>query len=286
MFPADEWQLVRFARYLGNSLTSVETIQNYLSGVRTLHKVGCFPVPDLTAPNLRLMLRALKFELAHATKQAKPMTPRLLFRIYQQVHLSDPQELVAFSALIIGFYLFLRASNLVPSSQGEFSPQEQLTNANVRNYNDITIIDVGWSKTVQYKEKINSLPLIPVDRKEICPTFWTKVLIKVNGGNPDTPLFSYSENGETKILTYAQLSRKLRTWVVAAGEEEQGHSLHGLRRGGCSWALQSGLVGQEIQLMGDWASLAYFRYLDTTTEQRIKSMVKFAEHVNADTKFF
>lgn len=286
MFPADEWQLVRFARYLGNSLTSAETVQNYLSGVRTLHRIGGYSVPDASSPNLALMIRALKFELAHATKQAKPLTPRLLFRIYQHINLSEPQDLVAFCALLIGFYLFLRASNLVPVSQQEFNPQEQLTNANVRMYKNITIIDVGWSKTIQYKEKVNSLPLIPVSKKEICPTFWVHVLEKVNGGKPDTPLFSYLKEGELKILTYAQLTRKLKDWVAAAGEDAQGFSLHGLRRGGCSWALQSGLVGQEIQLMGDWASLAYFRYLDTTTEQRIQSMVKFAEHVEVAAKCF
>lgn len=45
-------------------------------------------------------------------------------------------------------------------------------------------------------------------------------------------------------------------------------------------------MGQEIQLMGDWATLAYFRYLDTTTEQKINSMVKFVDQVNVASNQF
>lgn len=228
-FPASEWQMVRFARYLGNSVTSVETVKNYISGIRTLHSIAGYKTTNTLGPNLTLMIRALKFELAHAVKQAKPMTPRLLFKIYQIIDLSDLTDIIAFAALVIGFYLFLRASNLVPASTGEFKPGEQLTRGDLRCYKGYTMIDVKWSKTIQYKQKINSLPLIPARRKEICPQFWAEVVKTMPNDGPGAPLFSYRTSRGSHILTYSQLSRKLKSWVAECGENPTEHSLHGLR---------------------------------------------------------
>lgn len=286
MFPATEWQMVRFARYLGNSVTSVETVKNYLAGVRTLHRVGGFRVPDPSEPNLNLLLRGLKFELAHATKQARPMTPRILYMIYQQLRLEDKLELISFAALVLGFYLFLRPSNLVPTTEADFLPGEQLTKGDVRRQGAYTMVDIRWSKTVQYKQKINSLPLIPSEKIEICPVFWTNVVKSINNRGKDDPLFSFLQGKRPVVVTYSQLSRRLKEWMVRIGRDPEGYTLHGLRRGGCSWGLQAGLVGQQIQLMGDWATLAYFRYLDTTMEQKIHSMVRFVDEVNVASKAF
>lgn len=286
MFPASNWQMVRFARYLGNSVTSWETVNNYLAGVRTLHRIGGYPVPDTNDPNLDLVLRGLRFELAHATKQAKPMTPRLLFQIYQHINTADPWDVVKFAALILGFYLFLRASNLVPMSKEDFTPGEQLTVGDIRRHEGFLIVDVRWSKTVQYKQKINSLPLIPAKRTEICPVFWTTKVLELCERKKSDPLFSVTSNGQNAPLTYKKLSSQLKTWVKAAGVDPTAHTLHGLRRGGCSWALQAGLVGPEIQLMGDWVTLAYIRYLDVSAQRKMTSMVRFVDQVNRQTANF
>ena len=69
--------------------------------------------------------------LAKPVKQAKPMTPGILRDIYDQVDLSDPMKMVCYTALLIGFYLFLRKNNLMPDSSDTFNPDEQLTRADV-----------------------------------------------------------------------------------------------------------------------------------------------------------
>lgn len=281
LFPASNWQMVRFARYVGNSVTSIETVQNYISGVRTLHRIGGFPVPDSQDPNLQLLLRGLKFELAHATKQAKPITPRMLFKIYQIIDLKNQLHVIMFAALILGFYLFLRPSNLVPQSTGAFVAGEQLTLGDIRWEAGHICVDIHWSKTVQYKQRINSLPLVRADKKELCPVFWIQQVLRINQSGPQAPLFAIPTSTGPKPITYSQLSKQFKQWMNQTGDDSGNISLHGLRRGGSCWALQCGILGPDIQLMGDWISLAYFRYLDSTTERKIKNMVKFVEGVNA-----
>lgn len=52
MFPADVWQMIRYARYIANTVTSCETVLNYLSGVRRLHELAGYHVPGPDEPNI------------------------------------------------------------------------------------------------------------------------------------------------------------------------------------------------------------------------------------------
>lgn len=82
------------------------------------------------------------------------------------------------------------------------------------------------------------------------------------------------------MITYDQLRKTFAEWIEKIGLSSVDYTLHGLRRGGASWGLQAGLTGPELQTMGDWASLAYLRYLDTDLERRVNSMVQFVEKVD------
>ena len=64
------------------------------------------------------------------------------------------------------------------------------------------------------------------------------------------------------------------------GLDETHFSLHSLRRGGANHALSAGICGEDIRLMGDWASLAYLEYIDLTMERRVTNMVRFVEAVD------
>lgn len=239
---------------------------------------------QFSAPNLELLLRGIKMELMCAVKQSKPITPRILWEIYQLIDTGNPFHVVCYTALLLGFYLFLRSSNLVPKSVAGFEPGNQLMRQHVTTWNGLTLVQIHWSKTIQYKQKVLRLPLIASEVTQICPVFWVHCMMAMVPARPDEPLFSVPSGQGNRPLTYDQLRRQLASWVEGTGRSAADYSLHGLRRGGASWGLQSGITGPEIQVMGDWASLAYLRYLDTDLERRVKNMVQFVDHV--DTVFY
>lgn len=190
MFPADSWQLIRYARYVANMVTSAETVNNYISGVRKLHQLAGFPVPGTNDPNLSHMLRAIKFELAHPIKRAVPMTPDLLRDIYRQIDLGSLEDVVCYIALLLGFFMFLRKSNLVPDTKLNFNSEEQLIRKDVRIGPNMVVVQIRWTKTMQYRDKQLWLPLIPVKDKTICPVFWIKWLMSHIGGKPEDPVLA------------------------------------------------------------------------------------------------
>ena len=65
--------------------------------------------------------------LARPVRQAEPISPQTLEKIFLQVDLKSEEQLVAWVALIFAFHLLLRKSNLVPNTQREFNPEKQLS---------------------------------------------------------------------------------------------------------------------------------------------------------------
>ena len=162
-YPADEWQLARYAIHTSEQVTSIGTVRNYVGGVRSLHKIAGFPVPPVTSPNLKMVLDGLKHEMSRPVKQAAPLNREILMDISKKVVWSSAYNVCCFSATLVGFYLGLHSSNLVPVSTKKFSPQEQLTRGDVALDDDMEIcmIDIQWSKTIRYQERQLWLTMSP-----------------------------------------------------------------------------------------------------------------------------
>ena len=231
LFPASEWQLIRFVRYVANGVTSYDTVTGYLSSIRRLHELGGFPLPK-EVHWLKLELMAIKRELAHLVKKAPPITPLMLVEMFQHVTASR-QDQVAYAALVVGFTLFLRKSNLVPDSINGFNPKEQLTVEDITWKGERMVIDIEWSKTLQVRDRELVLPLIPARNKVVCAVAWIKQILACRAQiRKGDPLFAYEVNGLLIPLTYEVLSKKLKEWVGLMGRQGDLHTLHGLRRGG------------------------------------------------------
>ena len=73
-FPADNKHLRRYMAHLPKSLQSAESITNYISGVRSLHALGEFPVPGAEDYKTKVQYRRICREKVHPVKQAHPIT--------------------------------------------------------------------------------------------------------------------------------------------------------------------------------------------------------------------
>ena len=98
----------------------------------------------------------------------------------------------------------------------------------------------------------------------------------------DAPLFGYNrgKKGPLVPLTADVLANKYKEWVKLTGRQSDGYTLHGLRQGGVNHALTMGLCGEDIMIMGDWASTAYMQYIDLTLEWHVTNMVKFVDEMD------
>ena len=286
-FPCDNLQLCRFGQFLVKyrGLKSAESVGNYISGIRTCMAMIGTQVPDPLEKQMQMFNQGLKALMPHETRQMKPITPEILLKIYDVVDFTNLTDMVAWVATLIGFTLFLRRSNLVPEAMDRFESDKQFCRKDFNVIDPISVMmaEVRWSKTIQFKEKVLRLPILPAGNKCICPVLWMHYMIEQIPGLPDDPAFMIIQKGQKLALSANQLVARLRKWLTLIGENAEDYALHSLRRGGATFAHQCNIQGDMIKLLGDWASDAWKRYCDISMDQRFDTMQAFVEGLNKIT---
>ena len=227
-------------------------------------------------------MTGLKRSMDHVVKQAEPITPQLLLRMSKVVNYKDKIEIIAWTALLLGFYMFLRKSNLVPDTMDKFDQVQQFQRADVNllGLDKAMMFEIRWTKTIQFRQKILRFPVLPAGNKAICPVFWVHKMIKDNPGMAQDRLFLINTPIVKLSLSANQLVYRMRKWLKLIGQDDMAFSLHSLRRGGATFAYQSDMEAGMIKLLGDWASDCYKRYIDVSMDKRYDSMKAFVEALN------
>ena len=279
-FPSDNRQMCRFGQHLiDKGFKSADSVRNYISGIRTCHALLGFQAPPTADKQMEMFLAGIKNVLLHDTKQAAPISPELLLKMYHVVDFTDEIEMVAWVALLVGFTMFLRRSNLVPEAMDKFQSDKQFTRAdfNVTGPDSVMMAEVRWSKTIQFKQRVLRLPILPVKNKKICPVTWMNYMISHIPGLSTDPLFLIRVKGKKLALSANQLILRMRKWLRLINEDPEKYSIHSLRRGGATFASQCNIRGEMIRVLGDWASDAWKRYCDISMDDRFESMQSFVD---------
>ena len=153
----------------------------------------------------------LKRILPHAIKQAKPITPEILLKISKVVHYADNVELMAWVETLLGFYMFLRKSNLVPDTMDDFDGTKQFQRQHIKitGPENVMMVEIHWSKTIQFKQKVLRVPVLPAKNKNICPVLWMYILINKVHAKPTEPVFLIRQGLERKCLSANHLLYEL-----------------------------------------------------------------------------
>ena len=195
------------------------------------------------------------------------------------VNYKDKVEVIAWTATLLGFYMFLRKSNLVPDTMDQFEPLHQFQRADIHllGLDKAMMCEVRWTKTIQFRQKVLRFPVLPAHNKAICPVFWTHKMVIDNPGLPNDLLFLIHIPQQKLCLSANQLLYIIHKWLKLVGQEDSAFSLHSLCRGGATFAYQSDMEGEMIKLLGEWASDCNKRYIDVSIDKRFDSMKAFVE---------
>ena len=239
-------------------------------------------VPEQGQIHYKLMSDSFKKNWLEPIRQATPMMHEVLMELFEQVEIAQELEAVAWTAVLVGFCLIFRISNLGPETRDKFQLGRDLARGDLTWENGVWNVQVRWTKTLQYKNRIIKAPLVPCLNKTICPVFWITRMIKVILAVDNEPLFLVREGKQRFPLTAGQVTRLLKKWIKNGGLNHKMYTGHCLRRGGLNWAHKAKLSREALKILGDWGSSAYLRYIDLDYESRIKSgkrMAKVADNI-------
>ena len=262
--PADSETLCLYAQFLSNKFKAPQSVNNYLNGVRVLHTLNDHPVLAFKSFELKLTLKGIARLKSHTPRQAAPITLEILLAMSRFVG-TEKSDVVAWAAILTAFFCMLRKSNLVPISRESFDVKKQLRKKDILLNRECALVDIHWSKTIQFAERAFTIPMLAVPGSPLCPVSAIKRMRVLINSEPDHPAFSL---GGPRALTYRECSYKLKYWLEQAGWDSTKFSMHSLQRGGATLAFKAKVPGELIKIQGDWASESYLRYLSIPLEQR------------------
>ena len=172
-----------------------------------------------------------KAYLAKPTKQVVPMTLEILAEISGMVNRQDEYQMCVYAAMLTGFYLILRCSNLVPVSTNKFNPNKQFTqwHVGIDGQDKLVMFLIEWSKTVQHCKKEMWVPVMPSKDKRVCLIHNLRQYFGLVPVSDGSPCFCFhNKEGELKALTYDQLTSQIKEWIGKTGRDGQEYTGHTL----------------------------------------------------------
>ena len=218
--PVSPLTLRLYAQFLSRSFKSVESIKNYLAGVKTLHALLGFDTSQFTDFTLNLTFRGLARLNPLSVKRAEPITLQILQNIYQLLDFKDNSNIVYWCLFLFAFFLVARKSNLVPSSKKDLECGKFLHKNNVQDCNEFLLVHFTWTKTIQFGERKVTTPLIPLKDKRLCPVTAYQRYKDLNLSHPSGTFFVLPDGNYVsyhmfqKKIMYLYLGFKLRPTVI------------------------------------------------------------------------
>jgi len=274
--------LVAYIAWLCRSMKSQTSVANYVNGIKTLHVLKNRGLGAFNDISVTLALRGVARRLRHTTKQAQPMTPPILMKLLPLLDITTPLGATYWALFLLTFFMFMRKSNMVPTSKKSFDSQKQLVRGDFASRNGVLLVNGKWSKTNQFGSRSCGIPVLPLD-SPLCPVRAFEKMVELVPANENAPAFCHFAKGVCQPITYGMFQRKLKSLIGAIGLPPTLYSSHSFRRGGATLAFKAGISGEVIKVLGDWRSDAYQTYLEIPLQVKTKAASKFRDVVLLET---
>ena len=173
--------IMAFVEFLAFNNLAFASISNDTSALCSDAKWLNIPMPNLDHPRVHLMFKAVK-----NSPSKSPIFKTVFDITTHSIVLASPYVLCYISIYLMALSGFFRISNLGPLSKLSFNPKLHLCQGDVIFNQDIVMVLMQWSKTLQNPNqgsyitipKLGSSPLCPVSAVQKCHKYF--LFMKIN----------------------------------------------------------------------------------------------------------
>lgn len=274
--------LNRYVAFLSRTVKSWNSVINYLNGVRFYHLSHGLDFHQNQNFHVQLTLRGIRKRLCAPVSQKLPITIDILNRIYAILDPHNQTHTVLWASFLIAFFGFLRKSNLIPPNTSTFHPSKHISRGSFSHQPDGTLVlHLTWSKTVQFQQRVISIPYSPIPNSPLCPVSAYTRMISLFPAPPSSPAFIVPFGSSLITLTHSSFTSYLHYFLRRVGLDSSKFSGHSFRRGGCSFAASVNIPPHLLKIHGDWQSSAFERYMVLPLTQRQQVTHKMAAAISS-----
>ena len=263
------------------------TISNYMSGVRYNFNSLLIPTDDFDNDIFRRIRQSLAIQyksvygLEHRSKRL-PFTMDMILQGQTIISIHETTEYLAFNAILTGFFLLLRSSELVPTKADHHLLSQHVIFlfeydndvVEIPSYEIKPLKRYGILKGVSIFIKSQKNDPMGVGTKyhfkaePISPTYdidLSTELLKCSRRNQppqDGPFFSNSL--ENTSLSYDQYLKTCKKIAQFCNFDPNLFGTHSVRIGGATTLAAAEVPNHYIQKMGGWKSITFLEYIRTS----------------------
>ena len=248
-----------YLEFLHCNQKSHSVMRNHISAIKWyVHKGGISLAPYEDARVLMFVKSVQKSSPLAVKLKAiiDPDTLRAIVRSCEDTYMG----LIFKSMYLLGFFSFLRLSNLVPHSVATFDCKKHLAQGDIFFKDNSAVILVKWSKTMQLNNQVK-LITIPKLNNDICPVSALRDVLALTPGGSNTPLFQFKEQGVWVPMTDTRVRRHLKSVLQNLNFDTSTLTFHSFRRSGATFAFQNNVALQHIKNHGTWSTDCVWRYV-------------------------
>ena len=105
----------------------------------------------------------------NAAKQELPLTADILKGIFKLLNINNTYDASFWAICLVAFFGFFCKSHLLPVSGKLFDPNKQFSRSSFLFYSSGALIKVKWSKTIQFRDRVVSIPSPNIPGSALCP---------------------------------------------------------------------------------------------------------------------
>ena len=254
-----------FAEWLIAAKLAPSTIKNLLSAVRILYMWWEKPniIKLFQSDAWSMTLRGISNSVRPSQINKSTISIQDLITIIQSCSFS--LDLLPIKVgILLGFFGFLRVSNLAPPKVSDWDPSRHTTWDDIHASDKGILFKIRWSKTRQNTSDSAVIPLPALGNSPLCPLrawlLYQAALVTVDLQTP-TPLLMATISSPGVPLTIPKFRAGFHQVMATANLSDKGYTPHSLRRGGASFSHQAGVLIPHIKTHGTWRSDAINAYL-------------------------
>ena len=131
------------------------------------------------------------------------------------------------------------------------------------------LVNVRRSKTIQFRERVLSIPVAAVDDPALCAVYWVRRHFRDTPAGQGEHAFRIRSRGVSVSMPYPFYLGAIKYLSARADLRPGSFTSHSLRRGGATYLRMCGATIVEIKERGDWRSDAVFEYLKSLLSERL-----------------
>ncbi len=273
--PATEHNILRYIAHISQTI-SHSSVNVYLAAVRALHITYALPPPTLTAPRIKLALKALA-NMEPEVRQAYPITFPIMQAFMQKVT-NSLEDLCLWSCMTALYFGCRRAGELAPSRSqlADGAPYPRVLDLTFVSSPKAAILQLHRTKTTPH----GLMVVLGCSDNPVCAYCALIQYVNARGVtntcNNFQPLFSMYGMPMTKEYLMARQSHLL----LVNGINPKGYTPHSYRSGAATSLAINGVQEGIIQKTGAWKSMCYRRYIRDNLVAQAKVAKLFPPHIS------